>query len=140
MIGLSIVVVHGLPLLWSQGCKAHGLSNCGAWILSLWRTWALVVARRLSCPVACMTLISWPGIEPLSPALEDEFLSIGSPGKSGIRYILKVIYKYSIHVELQTSPFFKYIVFCFFFKFFCCHEFSEILLFEYSIYLELTGD
>ena len=76
---------------------------------------SLVVARRLSCPVACMTLISWPGIEPLSPALEDEFLSIGSPGKSGIRYILKVIYKYSIHVELQTSPFFKYIVFCFFF-------------------------
>ena len=53
---------------------------------------SLVVARRLSCPVARMTLISWPGIEPLSPALEDEFLSIGSPGKSGIRYILKVIY------------------------------------------------
>ena len=99
------------------------------------------VARRLSCPAARMTLISWPGIEPLSPALEDEFLTIGPPGKSRIRYILKVIYKYSIHVELQTSPCFKYVyIFSFHLKFFCCHEFSETLLFEYCIYLELTGD
>ena len=62
-----------------------------------------------------MALISWPGTKPLSPALEDEFLTIGPPEKSRIRYILKVIHKDRIHVELQTSPCFKYIQ-CFFFS------------------------
>ena len=35
-----------------------------------------------SCPVACVILVPQPGIKPLSPALENKFLTTGSPGKS----------------------------------------------------------
>ena len=40
----------------------------------------MVLAHRLSCPVACE--IPGPGIEPVSPALAGEFLTTGPPGKS----------------------------------------------------------
>ena len=43
---------------------------------------SLVLARRLSCPTACGILVPRPGIEPVSPALEDRFLTTGPPGKS----------------------------------------------------------
>ena len=42
----------------------------------------LVVARGLSCPVACGILVPQPGIEPTSPAVEGRFLTTGPPGKS----------------------------------------------------------
>ena len=81
---------------------ASGLS-CGIWDLSLWHsgvslamvpvfqsTWALymqhtgslVVACRLSCPVACGILVPRSGIELASPALEGRFLITGPLGKS----------------------------------------------------------
>ena len=68
---------------------ASGLS-CGAWPLCcsvpaslwLWHVGLVVVAHRLSCPVACGILIPRPGIEPMSPALEGWFLTTGPPGKS----------------------------------------------------------
>ena len=41
-----------------------------------------VAARRLSCPAACGILVSRPGIESRSPALEGGFLTTGPPGKS----------------------------------------------------------
>ena len=42
---------------------------------------SLFVALVLSCPEACGILVPRPGIEPVSPALEGEFLTSGSPGK-----------------------------------------------------------
>ena len=40
------------------------------------------MACRLSCLITCGILVSWPGIEPASSALEGGFLTIGPPGKS----------------------------------------------------------
>ena len=42
----------------------------------------LVVAHGLSCSTACGILVSRPGIEPASPALQGRFLTTGKPGKS----------------------------------------------------------
>ena len=41
-----------------------------------------VAAAELSFPAACGILVPWPGIEPMSPALEGGFLATGSPRKS----------------------------------------------------------
>ena len=38
--------------------------------------------RGISCSEAPGILIPWPGIEPMSPALEVKFLTTGPPGKS----------------------------------------------------------
>ena len=35
---------------------------------------------------ACGILAPWPGVEPASPALEDEVLTTGPPGKSHILF------------------------------------------------------
>ena len=40
------------------------------------------MALRFSCSAACGILVPQPGIELLSPALQGEFLTTGSPGKS----------------------------------------------------------
>ena len=58
-----------------------GLS-CSRWNLSLWCAGSRVVAWGLSCPAACGTLVPWPGIEPVSLALEGRFFTTGPPGKS----------------------------------------------------------
>ena len=42
----------------------------------------LAAAPRLSCLTTCGILVSCPGIEPVSPALEGEFLTPGPWGKS----------------------------------------------------------
>ena len=57
-------------LLWRVGYSlvaAHGLNSCraGAWL-----------------PVAYAILVPQPGIEPVSPALEDGSVTIGPPGQS----------------------------------------------------------
>ena len=41
-----------------------------------------VVARGLGCSAACGILVTQAGIEHVSPALQDKFLTIGPPGKS----------------------------------------------------------
>ena len=43
---------------------------------------ACVVVCGLSCPEACGILVSLPGVEPASAALECGFPTIGSPGDS----------------------------------------------------------
>ena len=49
---------------------------------ALWLThFSLVVVSWFSCMETCAVLVHWPGIEPASPALEDEFLITGPPGK-----------------------------------------------------------
>ena len=55
---------------------------CMMWELSLQRTDSLVVAHRLSCSTACGILVHQSGIEPMSPALQGRFFTIGPPGKS----------------------------------------------------------
>ena len=43
---------------------------------------SLVVSHRLSCPVACGTLVPGSGIELESPALAGGFLTTGPPQRS----------------------------------------------------------
>ena len=43
---------------------------------------SLVVAHRLSCPLACGILVPWPGTEPKTPALHSKFLTTGPSGMS----------------------------------------------------------
>ena len=54
--------------------------------------WALEhagsVAAAQSCFIACGISVPWPGIEPMSPALEDRFLTTESPGKSSTHMCL----------------------------------------------------
>ena len=46
----------------------------------------LVVVCGLSCSTTCGVLIPSPGIGPVSPALQGEFLTTGAPGKSLFLY------------------------------------------------------
>ena len=66
--------------VWASHCSGF---SCGA--LALGRSGSLSVALRLSCSMACWSLV-WdlprPGIKPASPALADGFLTTGPPGKS----------------------------------------------------------
>ena len=50
---------------------------------------SVVVATRLSCSEACGFLVPQLGIEPVSPALQGGFLTIGTPGKA-LDQILRV--------------------------------------------------
>ena len=52
--------------LWCAGSIVRGLSSCSAWALFLHTMWVLT---------------PWPGIEPVSPALEGIVLTTGPPGK-----------------------------------------------------------
>ena len=52
-----------------------------AWAL-LGLTGFLVAAHWLSCPGSCVILALHPGMEPISPALQGEFLTTGSLGKT----------------------------------------------------------
>ena len=64
----QVLVVAGKIFVVS--CKifaVHGLSSCGMWALE--HAGSGVMAHRLNCSMACGILVSWPGIEPTSPAL-----------------------------------------------------------------------
>ena len=43
---------------------------------------SVLVMNWLRCPTRCGILVPWPGIEPMSPALEGEFSTREPPGKS----------------------------------------------------------
>ena len=43
---------------------------------------SLLVTHRLSCPVAYVILVPWPGLEPTFPTLGGRFSTTGPPGKS----------------------------------------------------------
>ena len=53
------------------------------WVLS-WYMGSFVGACRLSCSMAFEILVPQPRIEPVSPVLEDRFLTTGPPGKSPV--------------------------------------------------------
>ena len=70
----------------SQGlhCILQGL-HCisqGLCCILLWCLCSVVVACGLSCPTRCGTLVTWPGTEPTSLALECRFLMTGPAGES----------------------------------------------------------
>ena len=48
---------------------------------------SVVVVCRLSYPAACRILVPGPGLEPVSPALADRFLTTGPPEKSPSMYL-----------------------------------------------------
>ena len=51
----------------------------GSW---LWSVVSFVAAHELTCSRAHGILVPWPGIKPMSPALEGRFLTTEPPGKS----------------------------------------------------------
>ena len=57
-----------------------GLS-CSTRDLSLQCTVSVVVAHRLSCSESCGMLVPQPGVKPVSPVLQDGFITTGLPGK-----------------------------------------------------------
>ena len=56
------------------------ITSCG--IILLWHTDSLAVAWGLSYSAEGGIWVHWPGIQPVSPGLQDEFLTTGPPGKS----------------------------------------------------------
>ena len=56
--------------------------RCSTQNLQLWRQGSVFVACGLSCSMACRILVPQPRIEPVSPALQGGFLTIGPPGNS----------------------------------------------------------
>ena len=67
---------HAGSLLHHVGvCRCHALTQ-------LWCTGSVVVARGLSCFTAYGILVSQPGFEPMSSALQGGFLTTGPPGES----------------------------------------------------------
>ena len=60
-------------------CSTH--LCCVMWDLSLWHVDSVVAASGLSCSVAYGILVPWPGMEPVSLALEGGFLTTGPQGK-----------------------------------------------------------
>ena len=70
---------------WATKLSIHSveswLQHTGSFIAAN-RLLSLVEVYGLSRPVTCEISVSWPGIEPASPGLEDEVLTTGPPGKS----------------------------------------------------------
>ena len=71
-------------------CGMHGDLCCIIQDLPLWHTDSLVVVCWLSsCGTwACGILVPWPGIEPVSSALQGRFLTTGPPRKSWLHLVL----------------------------------------------------
>ena len=72
---LMCLVVSGLS------CGSGDL-HCGQQDLLLQHVDFVVAASRFSGSKACGILVPHPGIEPVSPELEDVFITTGLPGKS----------------------------------------------------------
>ena len=86
-----VVVVLFLSVLFYLFVFQLGL-HCNTWTLSCDVLPSLVVARRLSCLKAYEILVPWPGIDPMSLALEGRFLTSDPPEKS--QHFLLRIYLY----------------------------------------------
>ena len=57
--------------------------HCFKWDLLLHHTDSqLAVCKLSTCFVTCEILVPYPGIEPVSPALQGGFITTGPPGKS----------------------------------------------------------
>ena len=83
------------------GCTGSQLQHA---ISLLQSTDCLVVAHRLSCPVACGILVPQPGIKPMSPALQGRFLTTGPPGKSPLLSPLDIHCLSTLSEKTLESP------------------------------------
>ena len=61
--------------LWQILVVAYGIFRWGT-------AGSVVEMHGLSCSAACGVLVPWPGIKPMSPALEGWFLTTAPPEKS----------------------------------------------------------
>ena len=78
------VDVYFLKLMYLavSGLSCGTGDHCDQQDLLLQHVDSVVAASRLSCSKACGILVPHPGIEPVSPELEDVFITTGLPGKS----------------------------------------------------------
>ena len=60
--------------------------------------------HRLSCSSAYGVLVSWPGIEPASSALQGRFLTTGTPGKSQQRIRVNQEFAKIEYEEVKVGP------------------------------------
>ena len=72
-----LIAEHGLGAQ-AAAVVACALSGCS--LQTLQSAGSVVVARKLSCPMAC-GIFPRPGIERVSPAFQGGFLTTGPPGK-----------------------------------------------------------
>ena len=71
---------------------ACGIFCCGTQIPQLWHTSLVVVACGLNSSAAHGILVSQPVIEPVPPALQEGFLTIGPPAMSLLIFKIGIIY------------------------------------------------
>lgn len=84
---------------------ASGLS-CRLWNLQLhFTTFSLVELHGLSCSAACGIFVHQPGVEPVSPAFEDGFLTIDPPVKSlGIQFYKNLKNLFQLQFQAMVIP------------------------------------
>ena len=71
---IFILNIYLLWLHWVLVVSRGLLSSCGTWVSEC--VGSVFVIHRFSCPTSCGTLVSRPGIEPVSPALQSGFRTI----------------------------------------------------------------
>ena len=77
---LSPLAPSGLSCsTWDPHCVTRDLHR-GSRALSLWPTVSAATVHGLSCSLTCWILVPQPGMEPMYPALQGEFLTTGPPG------------------------------------------------------------
>ena len=62
--------------------------HCSTWTLYLWLTGSVVAVLGLRCSVACEIFVPWPGIEPVSPALQGVSSTTGHQGNPLISLLI----------------------------------------------------
>ena len=65
-----------------------GIFHCGAWAQQLQCRASGSVVCELNCSVACGILVPWPGIEPVSPALQGVSSTTGHQGNPLISLLI----------------------------------------------------
>ena len=80
-LGLTIFLLLIYLAALGLSCGTQDL-HCVIWDFSLRHTGSKVAMHGLSCSMAWGILDPWSRIEPMSPALQDRFLTTGPPGKS----------------------------------------------------------
>ena len=78
-LGLSCSIQDLCCIMWDLSLRCR-LSRCGEQALE--RRGSVVMLHELSCSMACVIVVSQPGVKPWSSALESKFLTTGPPGKS----------------------------------------------------------
>ena len=85
-------LLHAGSLLCHVGSfvAAHGPSSCG--LQALERVGSVIAGPRLSCSSACGNLVPQPGMEPMSPELQDGFLTAQPLEKSPyLKFLLNIL-------------------------------------------------